>query len=116
MLALINSFNPIRHILFLSAFILLSAAIIFKGFKIRNSIAKDVASTQQDWANYTVIMASLFSFAWLFQSYISTPQTNLLLLPFFTLLPMSKYYGEFLAFDAVNSLIDVWGFSHPLLS
>gem|GEM_PF-1602521 len=115
MLAFINSFNPIRHILFLLAFILLSAAIIFKGLKIRNSITKDIASTQQDWANYAVIMASLFSFAWLFSSYISTPQTNLLLLPFFTLLPMSKYYGEFLAFDAVNSLIDVWGFSQPLL-
>jgi len=28
---------------------------------------------------------------------------------------MSKYYPEFLAFDAVNSLIDVWGFSQPLL-
>ena len=115
MLAFINSYDSIRHVLFLTAFIILSAAIIFKGLKIRSNITKDSAATQQDWANYAVIMASLFSFAWLFNSYVSTPQTNLMLLPFFTLLPMSKYYGEFLAFDTVNSLIDVWGFSQPFL-
>ena len=115
MLAFINSYDPIRHILFPAAFILLSCAIIFKGLKIRENITKDITATQQDWANYAVIMASLFSFAWLFSSYISTPQTNIMLLPFFTLLPMSKYYPEFLAFDTVNSLIDVWGFSQPLL-
>ena len=66
MLAFINSYNSIRHVFFLTAFILLSAAIIFKGLKIRSNITKDIAATQQDWANYAVIMASLFSFAWLF--------------------------------------------------
>jgi hypothetical protein len=115
MLAFFNSYDPVRHILFPAAFILLSGAIVFKGLKIRRNITKDGATTPQDWANYAVIMASLFSFAWLVSSYISTPQTNLVLLPFFTLLPMTKYYGEFLAFDSANSLIDVWGFSQPLL-
>ena len=115
MLAFINSYDPIRHVLFPATFILLSGAIIFKSLKMKESIRKDPATSQQDWANFVVIMASLFSFAWLFSSYISTPQTNLMLLPFFTLLPMCKYYPEFFAFDTVNSLIDVWGFSQPLL-
>lgn len=111
MLALITSHDPLRHILFPAAFILLSGAIIYKGLRIRQKFP----ASSNDWANYTVFMASLFSFAWLFSSYISTPQTNIMLLPFFTLLPMSKYYPEFLVYDTVNSLIDVWGFSQPLL-
>lgn len=114
MLAFINSYDPIRHYLFVGAFVLLSGAIIFKGMRIRRKISPESAATS-DWANYTVLMASLFSFAWFFSSYIATPQTNLVLLPFFVLLPMTKYYPEFLVFDAANSLIDVWGFSQPLL-
>ncbi len=115
MLALFSSYNPIRHVLFPAAFILLSGAIVFKGFKMRWMLTKSADTTFEDWANYVVLMAALFSFAWLFSSYVSTPQTNLLLLPFFTLLPMSKYYPEFLVFDTANSLIDVYGFSQPLL-
>lgn len=110
MLAFFNSYNPIRHVLFPAAFILLSAAIIFKGYKMRRK-----TGSYEDWANFVVIMAALFSFAWLFSSYIATPQTNLLLLPFFMLLPMTRYYPEFLVYDTANSLIDVWGFSQPLL-
>ncbi len=40
---------------------------------------------------------------------------NLVLLPFFVLLPaMTKRYPEFLAFEVVNALVIVWGFSTPL--
>jgi hypothetical protein len=113
MLAFFSSDNPIRHVLFPAAFILLSAWITFRGIRIRRTLARE--TTNHEWANYTVFMASLFSFDWLFSSYISTPQTNLMLLPFFALLPMCRYYPEFLAFDAATSLIDVWGFSQPLL-
>jgi hypothetical protein len=116
MLAFFNSSDAIRHYLFPAAFVLLSAAIMYKGLKIRKKIVSlPNASSTQDWGNYTVYMAALFSFAWLFSSYISTPQTNLMLLPFFALLPMTKFYPEFLVFDAATSLIDVWGFSQPLL-
>jgi hypothetical protein len=58
----------------------------------------------------------LYMFAFLFSSYVCTPQMNLLLLPFFVLLPgMTKRYSEFLAFEVVNALVIVWGFSSPLL-
>ena len=112
MLAFFSSGNPLRHVLFPVTFVLLSVWIIYKGFRIRGRLA---ATTGQDRASYVVYMGSLFSFAWLFSSYISTPQTNLMLLPFFVLLPMTNHYPEFLAFDAATSLIDVWGFSQPLL-
>jgi hypothetical protein len=116
MLAFFNSDDSIRHYLFPVTFVLLSSAIIYKGLKIRKKILSlPNASSSQDWPSYTIFMAALFSFAWLFSSYISTPQTNLMLLPFFALLPMTKYYPEFLVFDAATSLIDVWGFSQPLL-
>ena len=36
---------------------------------------------------------------------------NVLLLPFFVLLPIESYYTEFLAWDLLNSLIIVVGFS-----
>lgn len=112
MLALFSSGNPLRHVLFPIAFILLSGWIIYKGLRIRGRLA---TTTGQDWANFVVYLGSLFSFAWLFSSYISTPQTNLMLLPFFVLLPMTRYFPEFLAFDGATSLIDVWGFSQPLV-
>ena len=111
MLAFMNSYNAARHILFPVVFVVLSGAVIFKGLRIRKIVSNDATR----WANYVVFMASLFSFAWLFSSYVSTPQTNVMLLPFFALLPMTKYYPEFLVFDTANSLIDVWGFSQPLL-
>jgi hypothetical protein len=60
------------------------------------------------------MMAALFSFDWLFSTYVATPQTNAMLLPFFVLAPIA-FYPEFLVFDAATSLIDVWGFSQPLL-
>ncbi|MGI0092272.1 MAG: hypothetical protein ACREBS_11245 [Nitrososphaerales archaeon] len=109
MLVLFPSDNPLRHVLFPLAFILLSGAILYKGFKVKMKVTKI-----EDWRSLTVMMAGMFSFAWLFSSYISTPQTNLMLLPYFTLLPIA-FYPEFLVFDTANSLIDVWGFSQPLI-
>ena len=54
-------------------------------------------------------------FAFLFSTYVCTPQMNLALLPFFVLLPaLTKRYTEFLAFEIVNALVIVWGFSAPL--
>lgn len=41
---------------------------------------------------------------------------NLILLPFFVIAPITKRYWEFLAFDIVNSLVIVYGFSQPLLA
>ncbi len=114
MLAFFSSGSPIRHYLFPATFVLVSACIIYKGLKIRKKLV-GTGEAIQDWGNYTVFMSALFSLAWLFSSYISTPQTNLMLLPFFALLPMTKYYPEFLVFDTATSLIDVWGFSQPLL-
>ncbi|MDD4985335.1 MAG: hypothetical protein PHQ43_06025 [Dehalococcoidales bacterium] len=113
MLAFMNSFNPLRRILFPVVFALLSIAIAIKGLRLRKVPANNAASSHE-LAVHVVLLASLFSFAWLFSAYVSTPQTNLMLLPFFVLLPMSKRYAEFLTFDLATSLILVWGFSQPL--
>jgi hypothetical protein len=53
-------------------------------------------------------------FAYVFSSYIYTPQLNLALLPFFVLLPVASGYVEFLTFDLLNSLIIILGFSEVL--
>jgi hypothetical protein len=53
-------------------------------------------------------------FAYVFSSYIYTPQLNLALLPFFVLLPVASSYAEFLTFDLLNSLIIILGFSEVL--
>jgi hypothetical protein len=52
-------------------------------------------------------------FGYTFATYIYTPQMNLILLPFFVLLPVSRY-KEFLAFDALNASIIILGFSEVL--
>jgi hypothetical protein len=58
----------------------------------------------------------LFTFAYLFSTYVFTPQMNLILLPFFVVAPVTRRYWEFLAFEVVNALVIVWGFSEPLLA
>ena len=50
-------------------------------------------------------------FAYVFSSYIYTPQLNLALLPFFVLLPVADSYAEFFAFDLFNALVVILGFS-----
>jgi hypothetical protein len=106
----ITIFDPLRHVLFPVSFAALGGPIIYKGLKVRKGV-----KTEGDWRNMAVMMVALFSFNWLFSSYVATPQTNVMLLPFFVLAPIASY-PEFLAFDAATSLIDVWGFSQPLLA
>jgi len=111
MLVFFSSTNPIRNYIFAGLFIGLSVAIVLKGLKLR----KNQVLIQPDRANLVVMTSSLFTFAFLFSSYVCTPQMNLILLPFFVLIPlMTRNYPEFLAFEIVNSLVIVWGFSAPL--
>jgi hypothetical protein len=58
-----------------------------------------------------VLLSCLGTFGFIFSTYVYTPQMNVLLLPFFALLPMESFYAEFLAWDLLNSLIIVVGFS-----
>jgi hypothetical protein len=110
MLAFFTNTSPLRHYIFPSLFVMLSALIMYKGFNIQKS-----AITELDRAKLVVSASSMFMFAFLFSSYVCTPQMNLVLLPFFVLLPgMSKSYPEFIGFEIVNSLVIVWGFSAPL--
>jgi hypothetical protein len=110
MLAFFGNLSPIRHYLFAALFIALSGAIIYRGLGFRSK-----ASTFQDKARLTVYMSWLFTFAFLFSTYVCTPQMNIVILPFFVLMPISRFYPEFFAFDVVNSLVIVWGFSQPLV-
>jgi hypothetical protein len=56
-------------------------------------------------------LSFLSSFAFVFSTYVYTPQMNVFLLPFFVLLPIEPYYLEFLVWDVLNSAIIVVGFS-----
>ncbi len=106
----ISIYDPLRHVLFPVTFAALGGLIVYRGPQVRRgSRPRGTARTM------TVMMVALFSFDWLFSSYVATPQTNVMLLPFFVLAPITCY-PEFLAFDAATSLIDLWGFSQPLLA
>ncbi len=61
-----------------------------------------------------LVFAFISMFGYTFATYIYTPQLNLALLPFFVLLPVSRSYLEFLAFEVSNSLIIIVGFSEAL--
>ena len=111
MLAFFSSTNPIRYYIFEGLFAALSVIIVLKGL----GLQKNRVLSRLDRANLVVMTSALFTFAFLFSSYVCTPQLNLILLPFFVLIPlMSRNYPEFLAFEIVNSLVIVWGFSAPL--
>ena len=110
MLGFFNNANPLRHYIFISLFATMVVVISLMGLKMQRRL-----QTQLDQAHLVVMTSSLYMFAFLFSSYVCTPQMNLLLLPFFVLLPgMTKRYPEFLAFEVVNALVIVWGFSSPL--
>lgn len=111
MLVFLGSSDPMRHIIFPALFAYLCALIVIKGLNDR----KQSVFTQHDRANHVLTMSWLFTFAFMFSTYVCTPQMNLILLPFFVLVPIAKSYQEFLAFEIVNSLVIVWGFSQPLL-
>ncbi|MCS7135891.1 MAG: hypothetical protein NZ931_02200 [Aigarchaeota archaeon] len=58
-----------------------------------------------------IILASWLVMAWfLFANYVYTPQMNIMLLPFFTLLAVAPY-PLFIIFEVLNSAIIVVGFS-----
>jgi hypothetical protein len=109
MLAFIGNLSPLRHDIFPILFVALSAAILYRGFQLKRNVV-----TASDRAKLIVHMSWLFTFAFLFSTYVCTPQMNIVILPFFVLMPIASY-PEFFAFDVVNSLVIVWGFSSPLL-
>jgi hypothetical protein len=100
MLAFLSLWSPLRHIVFpVLAVTLLGAILILS----RTRRARD-----------PLTLAWLSTFALLFSSYVFTPQMNLILLPFFALVPIARRYWEFLAFDILTAAIIVVGFSQPL--
>ena len=110
MLGFFTNTSPLRHYIFIGLFATMVAVISLMGLKMQRRL-----QTQLDRAHLVVMTSSLYMFAFLFSSYVCTPQMNLMLLPFFVLLPaMTRRYPEFLAFEIVNALVIVWGFSSPL--
>ena len=100
MLAFISLFSPLRHLVFplVAATLMGIILVLSKTKRVRDPLT----------------LAWLSTFALLFSSYVFTPQMNLILLPFFALVPITKRYWEFLAFDALSAAIIVIGFSQPL--
>lgn len=141
MLAFFNNLDPVRHVIFPVLFVSLSVLILSKWYRIE--FVKNTSVGQQDLKRHSFLRSSifririslrhpiqserdraklivtsswLFTFAFLFSTYVFTPQMNMILLPFFVIAPITKRYWEFLAFDIVNSLVIVYGFSQPLLA
>ena len=100
MLALLPSSSDLRHYLFPATLIALLLAI----FWLRKKVV----------VNRPIFLSWMSTSAFLFSTYVAPPQTNLMLLPFFALLPITKRYREFFLFDLVNALVIVVGFSQPL--
>lgn len=112
MLGFITSTSPLRRYIFAGLFSTMAVIISLKG----HMWLKARSANELDRAKVVLMTSCLYTFAFLFSSYVCTPQMNMLLLPFFVLLPgMTKRYSEFLAFEVVNALVIVWGFSSPLL-
>jgi hypothetical protein len=99
MLAFLPIFSPLRHYVFPAMLLSLYAVITWISLK----KTKDA-----------VTLAWLSTFAFLFSTYVFTPQMNLMLLPFFAATPIVRRYWEFLAFDVINSLFLVWGYLQTL--
>jgi hypothetical protein len=110
MLAFFNSTSSLRHIVFPSVLAVLTLLVVAKGLHLRRFYKNPTERFR-----LVLIVGALFTFAFLFSSYVCTPQMNLVLLPFFVLIPfLRRNYWEFLAFEIVNSLVIIWGFSSPL--
>lgn len=101
MLAFLNFESQLRHPISTTVFIVEAAVILW-------AIGK---TGMRD----TVKLSWIFTFAFLFSTYVFTPQMNMILLPFFAIAPIARHYLEFLVFDLVNSLVIVLGYSQPLL-
>jgi hypothetical protein len=110
MLAFLTNESPLRHYIFPALFVALFAAVLVAYLKQRKQ-----AVTARQKAMLAVKVSLLLTLAYLFSTYVFTPQLNLLLLPFFVFAPISRRYWEFLAFESVNALVILWGFSQPLL-
>jgi len=101
MRAFLDLFSPLRHQISTGVFVI-EAVIILE--MIRRTGERD--PLKLSW---------IFTFAFLFSTYVYTPQMNMILLPFFAFAPIAKHYIEFLAFDLINSLVIVLGYSQALL-
>lgn len=99
---LISLYSPYRHVI---------PPIVFGGF-IAGTLWLRIRNTTED----PIVFAFLAMFGYTFATYIYTPQMNLILLPFFVLLPVTSRYGEFLAFEVLNALIIILGVSEVLLA
>jgi hypothetical protein len=97
-----NNYSPLRHVIPPIVFAVFIGLMVW--FRLRRDRSVD-----------PLAFAFVAMFAYVFSSYIYTPQENLALLPFFVLLPVANIYWEFLAFDTANSLIIILGFSQALL-
>lgn len=100
MLAIVGNESPLRHYIFPALFLSLAALIVWKG---------------RGEGGDPLTLSFLFMGAFLFSTYVYTPQMNLILAPLIALVPKFRRYVAFIAFDTINSLIIVVGFSQPLL-
>jgi hypothetical protein len=101
MLAFLPALSPLRHYVFPILFVLLYAVIVW--------------ISRRTQVSGVIALSWMTTFAFLFSTYVFTPQMQLILLPFFAIVPIVKRYWEFLAFDIVNSLFLVLAFSQILL-
>jgi hypothetical protein len=101
MLMFIDDSSPLRHAISISVFVVLFSLVLLVRFRLK----------ERD----PVRLAFLATFAFVFSSYVYTPQMNVMLLPFFVILLMPSHYVEFLAFDLLNAGVIVVGFSQVLL-
>lgn len=99
MLLFLSSESPLRHIIPLVVFSCAVLALLFVRFRLKLSDP--------------LTLSFLGTFAFVFSTYVYTPQMNVLLLPFFVLVPALSVYPEFLIFDALNAFI-ILGFSQGL--
>lgn len=98
---LLNPYSPYRHAIPLVVFSAFLAGMLW--MRLRRTTSDPL------------VFAFVAMFGYVFATYISPPQLNLLLLPFFVLLPVSDSYWEFLCFDTLNTLIIILGVSEVLL-
>lgn len=101
MLAFLPNESPLRHYVPILVFGALFFTVVLR---VRNKTSQD--PLKLSW---------ILTFAFLFSTFIFTPQMNLILLPFFALQGVTGRYLEFLIFDTINSLVIILGFSQILL-
>jgi hypothetical protein len=95
-----DPYSPYRHIIPLLVFPVIIAGLFWMRYR----------KTTTD----PLVFAFVAMFGYVFSTYIDPPQLNLVLLPFFVLLPVASGYREFLAFDTFNTVIIILGVSEIL--